>query len=130
MVLRRTAAKTDQAFRTWLRELRERAGLTQDELATAVGTDRRNIGRWETDGHDPGGTVLLRLLSALGVGLVPSPPPALPGAVNAELQALRMQLDADRDEAARRHDELIDRLETQAEQLRVLSARAAAPLSE
>jgi transcriptional regulator with XRE-family HTH domain len=92
--------------------------MSQEELAAAIGTDRRNIRRWEVEGHDPAGTVLLRLLSALGVGLSPSP--ALPGAINAELQQLRALIDADREDAERRHDELVARLDAQDEQLRAL----------
>jgi transcriptional regulator with XRE-family HTH domain len=106
-----TAARTDPAFRQWLRELRERAGLTQDELAAAVGTDRRNIRRWEVEGHDPSGTMLLNVLSALGVELVPAPVPALPGAVNAELARLQALVYENDDAAARRHDELLARIE-------------------
>jgi transcriptional regulator with XRE-family HTH domain len=107
-----TAARTDPAFREWLRELRERAGLTQDELALAVGTDRRNIRRWEVEGHDPSGTMLLRVLSALGVELVPGAAGAAPGAVNAELARLQALLYEAEDAASRRHDELIARIET------------------
>lgn len=110
-------------LRRWLRELRQAAGLTQEELAAAVGTDRRNVHRWEVGGHDPGGTMLLRLLSALGVSVDPPPPPGVIRAVNAELQTLGGRL-ADAEDAARsRHDELLARLEAQADQLRVLSAR-------
>ena len=77
-----SAQRTDPAFRNWLRQLRERAGLTQDQLAAAVGTDRRNIRRWEIEGHDPAGTVLLRILDAVGVELVPKQPSNVPRAVN------------------------------------------------
>jgi len=105
------AARTDPAFRSWLRDLRERAGLTQDQLAAAVGTDRRNIRRWETEGHDPAGTVLLRILDAVGVQLVPSAPRSLPRAVNAELRELQTLLYDLDDRAARRHDELVALLE-------------------
>jgi transcriptional regulator with XRE-family HTH domain len=110
-------------LRRWLRELREAAGLTQEELAVAVGTDRRNVHRWEVGGHDPGGTMLLRLLSALGVTIEPPPPPGVVGAVNAELRSLGDQV-ADAEDAARaRHDQLLARLDAQDDQLRVLSAR-------
>jgi transcriptional regulator with XRE-family HTH domain len=105
------AARTDPAFRRWLRDLRERAGLTQDQLAAAVGTDRRNIRRWEIEGHDPAGTMLLRILEAVGVELVPRPPAELPGAVNAELRDLQTLLHDLEDRAARRHDELVGRLD-------------------
>jgi transcriptional regulator with XRE-family HTH domain len=108
---RGSAARTDPAFRNWLRQLRERAGLTQDQLAAAVGTDRRNIRRWEIEGHDPAGTVLLRILDAVGVELVPKQPSELPGAVNAELRDLQSLLYDLEDRLARRHDEVVALLE-------------------
>jgi transcriptional regulator with XRE-family HTH domain len=120
--VRDSAARTDPAFRLWLRELRERAGLTQDELALAVGTDRRNIRRWEVEGHDPSGTMLLSVLSALGVELVPAPGPSLPGAVNAELARLQALVYETEDAAARRHDELLVRIEALARSPRVRRA--------
>lgn len=104
---RGSAARTDPAFRSWLRQLRERAGLTQDQLAAAVGTDRRNIRRWEIEGHDPAGTVLLRILDAVGVELVPKQPTELPRAVNAELRDLQSLLYDLEDRLARRHDEVV-----------------------
>jgi transcriptional regulator with XRE-family HTH domain len=116
------AARTDPAFRHWLRELRERAGLTQDELAHAVGTDRRNIRRWELEGHDPAGTVLLKMLNAVGVELVPAPPPDLPRALNAEIHDLQLRLRELSDELGRKHDELLGRLDGQREG-RAASAR-------
>lgn len=104
------AARTDPAFRNWLRSLREQAGLTQEQLAQSVGTDRRNIRRWEVEGHDPAGSVLLRILDAVGVRLVPAPPNGRPRALNAELRALAAVLRETEDQAARRHDELLARL--------------------
>jgi transcriptional regulator with XRE-family HTH domain len=119
---RAPGAQTDLSFRNWLKELRERAGLTQDELAAAVGTDRRNIRRWEAEGHDPSGTVLLRMLDALGAEIVPKPPDELPRAVNAEVHELRTELAEAEERAAARHDQLLERLETFAGDLRLLSA--------
>jgi transcriptional regulator with XRE-family HTH domain len=116
------AARTDPAFRSWLRQLRERAGLTQDQLAAAVGTDRRNIRRWEIEGHDPAGTVLLRILQALGVELVPKPPAELAGAVNAELRDLQSLLYELEDRSARRHDELVALVEEAASAARARRA--------
>jgi transcriptional regulator with XRE-family HTH domain len=104
------AARTDPAFRNWLRELREQAGLTQEQLAQSVGTDRRNIRRWEVEGHDPAGSVLLRILDAVGVQLVPAPPNRGPRALNAELRELAKTLRETEDHAARRHNELLTRL--------------------
>lgn len=105
------AARTDPAFRNWLRQLRERAGLTQDQLAAAVGTDRRNIRRWESEGHDPAGTMLLRILDAVGVELVPKPPSDIPRAVSAELRDLQSLLYELEDRIARQHGEVVELLE-------------------
>ena len=114
--------KTTAEFRRWLRELRERAGLTQDELAAAVGTDRRNIRRWEVEGHDPSGTALLKILDAVGVQLVPGPSWNVPRALNAEVAELRRDLRELDDRAASRYDELLSQIEQQGEQLRVITA--------
>jgi transcriptional regulator with XRE-family HTH domain len=119
---RAPGGQTDPAFRLWLRELRERANLTQDELAAAVGTDRRNIRRWEVEGHDPSGTMLLKILEAVGARVVPSRPEDLPGAVNAELRDLRRDLVEAEDRHASRHDDLLSKLEALTGDLRVLSA--------
>ena len=122
----RAAAPTDPGdLRSWLRQLREAAGLSQEALAAAVGTDRRNIHRWEVQGHDPGGTALLRVLSALGVELMPPPPGSIPRALNAELADLRNEIRRVADEAAARHDELLARIDAQAAQIRDLSGRLA-----
>lgn len=104
----------------WLRQLREQAGLTRGELAAAVGTDRRNIYRWEVEGHDPSGSVLLRLLSALGVRVEPPPPAAL-RAVSEELLEIRAELREAVDLSATLHDELLARVEAQAELIRLLT---------
>lgn len=48
-----------------LRELRDRAGLTQKELAERSGTDDTYISRVEHGRIDVGWTTLLRLLRAL-----------------------------------------------------------------
>ena len=122
----RAAAPTDPGdLRSWLRQLREAAGLSQEALAAAVGTDRRNIHRWEVQGHDPGGTALLRVLSALGVELVPAPPGSIPRALNAELRELQETIRRVADDAAARHDELVARIDAQDAQIRDLSARLA-----
>jgi transcriptional regulator with XRE-family HTH domain len=123
----RAGAHTDGSgdLRSWLRELREAAGLSQEALATAVGTDRRNIHRWEVQGHDPGGTALLRVLTALGVKIEPPPPEGVPRAVNAELHELQAELGRLKDEVASRHEELLARLDAQDAELRELSVRLA-----
>jgi transcriptional regulator with XRE-family HTH domain len=48
-------------------ELRQKAGLTQTELAAAVGVAVSNIAFWELKGTPPRGEVLPALAKALGV---------------------------------------------------------------
>ncbi len=36
-----------------LKELREEKGLTQAEVAKAIGTSQRNVGRWENQENEP-----------------------------------------------------------------------------
>jgi transcriptional regulator with XRE-family HTH domain len=117
----------DEGFelREWLRQLREQAGLTREELAVAVGTDRRNIYRWEVEGHDPGGTILLRLLTALGVRIKPSPKGTSVRALNAELRELQARVADAVEAAAATRDEILARLDAQDEQLRLLIIRLA-----
>jgi transcriptional regulator with XRE-family HTH domain len=118
------AARTPATdLRHWLRELRISSGLSQEELAAAVGTDRRNIRRWELEGHDPNGSMLIAVLEALGVRIEPPPPGGGPGAVNARLQELEARVRAFEDVAARRQDELLGRLDAQREELARLSER-------
>jgi transcriptional regulator with XRE-family HTH domain len=119
----RTSAAPDGELGAWLRFLREQSGLSQTELAATVGTDRRNIRRWEVEGHDPGGSMLMQILSALGVALTPSPPNQMPRAVNAELREVDRRLRDVEDRAGRRHDELLTRLEAQEAELRALAIR-------
>src|SRR3989304_1488072 len=50
-------------------ELRQRAGLTQPELAAAVGGAVSNIAFWELKGTPPRGEVLPKMAQALGVSV-------------------------------------------------------------
>ena len=97
--------------------------MTQEELAAAIGSDRRNIRRWEVDGHDPSGTTLVSILGAVGARIEPSSPEGAPKALNAQLRDLESQFVEAADEAARRHEELVALLERQLEELRYLSSR-------
>jgi transcriptional regulator with XRE-family HTH domain len=121
------AVAPDGNLGAWLRDLRLTSGLSQTELAATLGTDRRNIRRWEVEGHDPSGTMLLRIFSALGVDLTPAPDG--PRAVNAELRDLDGRLAAAEEAAARRHDEVLARLSAQDAELRSLATRRAEPSS-
>jgi transcriptional regulator with XRE-family HTH domain len=55
-----------EPFGTRLRSLRERAGLTQTELAEKVGTDQGHISRWERNLAMPDVATVQRLAAALG----------------------------------------------------------------
>jgi len=56
-----------QAFGARLRELREGAGLTQQQLAEAIGSTVRNISRLETGAQEATWPTVLKLCQALGV---------------------------------------------------------------
>lgn len=76
----------------WLRQLRETAGLSQEDAGAAMGTDRRSIRRWEK-GDAPNGLTLLRLFSAYGVEVKPQPPDGVtPRAMNAELARIAVDV--------------------------------------
>ena len=74
----------------WLRECREAAGLTQGELAQAIGlsSGRFQVGHWEDGQNVPDGIYLLAMFQALGVE-VSALPVDPPRAVNSELRELR-----------------------------------------
>ena len=52
-----------------LREARERAGLTQAELAERSGVAQSTISAYESGRRDPGWRVLMKLVDAAGYGL-------------------------------------------------------------
>lgn len=58
---------TDATFPSRLRSLRERAGLTQQQLAERVGMARPNLARLERGERAPSWETVLRLAEALGV---------------------------------------------------------------
>jgi transcriptional regulator with XRE-family HTH domain len=57
----------DQAFRTVLRELREKRGWTQAELGAAAGYGQNYVSPIETGRQTPRINVLIDLVQALGV---------------------------------------------------------------
>lgn len=61
------AKKQATAFGKRLRELRDKAGLTQDELAGQVKMEQSSIARLERGEREPGWATVLRLADALGV---------------------------------------------------------------
>lgn len=48
-------------------ELRRSAGLSQDQLADAIGMERRSIQRYESGERDPRFSDLVRIADAMGV---------------------------------------------------------------
>jgi transcriptional regulator with XRE-family HTH domain len=50
-----------------LRELREKSGLTQEQLADRAGVKRDAVARWESGRREPGWSNVLALCAALGV---------------------------------------------------------------
>lgn len=87
-----TPPATPSVLGSWLRDLREASGLSPSQAGETIGVSEREIRRWEKK-NAPGGINLLRLLNAYNVRFEPSPPEAIPGAVNTELHALRVSLD-------------------------------------
>jgi transcriptional regulator with XRE-family HTH domain len=53
-------------FADRLRELREQAGMTQEQLAQRAGVKREAIARWERGAREPGWSNVLALCQALG----------------------------------------------------------------
>jgi transcriptional regulator with XRE-family HTH domain len=51
----------------WLKALRERAGLSQQELADRIGVDQASVSRWENGRGEPGVSIAGELADALGV---------------------------------------------------------------
>lgn len=50
------------------RELREAAGMTQKQVAEAVGVSRQTVVRFEAGMHDLGASRLAAMAAALGIG--------------------------------------------------------------
>ena len=50
-----------------VKELRERAGMQQKEIAAAVGVSRPTVSEWEHQKKDPSGDRLIRLADLFGV---------------------------------------------------------------
>lgn len=50
-----------------IRELREKRGLSQKQLADALGIDQSAIARWETGANEPTAFNVRRLADILGV---------------------------------------------------------------
>jgi transcriptional regulator with XRE-family HTH domain len=67
-----------EAIGEWLKAIRVNAGLTQKQLAAAVGTDGPHVIAWEKGRSIPGGRNLLAILHACGAQIVASTePPAV-----------------------------------------------------
>lgn len=73
-----------------IRDAREKAGITQEELAEQMDVSRQTISRWETGATRPSADNLARLSQLLGIpadallGVEPIPPAEIPGETPAE----------------------------------------------
>lgn len=61
--------RTPSGFGARLRELREAAGLTQEDLAQRTGLQYQSIARYERGAVEPTWPIVLKLANALGVEL-------------------------------------------------------------
>ncbi len=64
-------------FKQVLKQLRERAGLNQAELAKRLGVDQGSVSRWENGRSEPSISMAVPLATALGVpveALIGEPP--------------------------------------------------------
>lgn len=52
-----------------IEELREEKGITQNEIAEAIGTSRTNIGRWEKGLNEPSYTYVIKLANFFNVSV-------------------------------------------------------------
>src|SRR6516165_5191597 len=59
-----------ESFGTRLRSLRERAGMSQSELAKKALTDQSHVSRWERNATQPEIAIVERLAAVLGVSAV------------------------------------------------------------
>jgi transcriptional regulator with XRE-family HTH domain len=88
-----------QQLAAWLRTQRLRAGLSQEQAATQLGTGVRNVKRWEKD-TDPGALMFLRMISLYGISLEPSPDGYRPADVASIIESVSDQIAALRSEIA------------------------------
>lgn len=49
-----------------IRQFREQAGLTQKQLAEAVGVDQSAVARWENDENNPTAARIMQIADVLG----------------------------------------------------------------
>lgn len=56
-----------EAFAAALREIRRRAGLSQEDLARMVGVERTTVTKWESGHNEPALPVFAKIADVLGV---------------------------------------------------------------
>lgn len=72
-----------------VRDLRKRAGMTQAQLAHAIGVTPASVSQWETGANEIGAVNRFKLARALIDGDVPDGPDARLTALEAEVRELR-----------------------------------------
>lgn len=98
MTLVADPSKEAVAFGQRLRELREAAGLSQSALGEAAGMTYQNVARFERGLRSPSWESLLRLASALNVGLDAFQPDGFPGPATQDADSAMSQFGDDADD--------------------------------
>ena len=57
----------DYSFGSYIRELREKKGLSQSELGAKLGVTNKAVSRWENGGAHPSAELMLPLAQVLGI---------------------------------------------------------------
>lgn len=88
--------KSDRQRDEWpperVRELRKRAGMTQAQLAHAIGVTPASVSQWESGANEISDVNRYKLARVLLDGDVPGTPDARITALEAEVRELRTQL--------------------------------------
>lgn len=61
-----------------IRQHRERADLSQEQLARSLNVSEKTLRRWESGEHDVPSRAVLRIAQALGVSVADLYPPEVP----------------------------------------------------
>lgn len=85
----------NQVFGIRVKELREKAGLSMDQLATKLGVSKSRVNMWENSGTIPRGDVLIQLANYFKVStdyLLGNDDESAISPINAQLSSLQRNL--------------------------------------
>lgn len=80
-------------LKTWIKQSREAAQLTQTELGEAVGVGKQNVSHWENGRHEPSFTQMVKI-SKVTKAKLPVDPEDLPSSASADWRAIAKDLAA------------------------------------